>query len=286
MMRSRLEKKVLGALETMSRDEASKYQGWWKDFGRVFKEGLYRGEDESRERILKLSLFESTHSSEGLTHLSDYVERMKSGQEKIYYATGESRAVVESSPHMEAYREKGYEVLIFTDTVDEVWSGTFPPKFGDFEFESILKGAGELGTEEERKKASETLEEKKKEYSSLLERIQKELEDDVKEVRLSNRLTSSVACLVGDDQDMTPQMEQMMKAMGRDMGKQKRILELNPDHSILNTLQTIFEANPEDERIGDYAELIHGQSVLSEGGKLSDPARFSRLITALMEKAL
>jgi molecular chaperone HtpG len=150
----------------------------------------------------------------------------------------------------------------------------------------VAKGAADLGTEDERKKEDEALEEKKKEYGSLLEVVQKKLGDEVKEVRLSRRLTESPACLVGDERDMTPQMEQMLRAMGRDPGKQKRILELNPDHPVLQMLQKLFDADPNDARIGDYAELVHGQAVLAEGGKLENPARFSRLLSELMTKAM
>ena len=286
LMRKQLEKKVLGELEKMKRDDSEKFGTFWKSFGKVLKEGIMgeMGASENAEKILSLCLFDSTHSQEEPASLADYVSRMKPGQEKIYFVTGDSRTLLESSPQLEAYKAKGYEVLLLTDPVDEIWTGAFPPKYMDHEFESVAKGAADLGTEDERKKEEEALEEKKREYGSLLEAVQKKLGDEVKEVRLSRRLTESPACLVGDEQDMTPQMEQMLRAMGRDPGKQKRILELNPDHPVLKMLQKLFDADPGDSRIGDYAELVHGQAVLAEGGKLENPARFSRLLTELMTK--
>ncbi|MEZ4649759.1 MAG: molecular chaperone HtpG [Candidatus Eisenbacteria bacterium] len=287
-MRKQLEKKVLSELDKMKREDGDKFGTFWKEFGKVLKEGIMdtMSPSENAEKILSLCLFESTNAGTESTSLSDYVSRMKPGQDKIYYVTGENRSLLESSPQLEAYKAKGYEVLLLTDPVDEIWTGAFPPKYQEHEFESVAKGAGELGTEDERKKEEEALEEKKKTFASLLEAVEKHLDDDVKDVRLSKRLTESPACLVGDESDMTPQMEQMLKAMGRDPGKQKRILELNPDHPVMKTLQSIFEKDANDPRIADYAQLVYGQAVLAEGGKLENPAKFTKLLTDLLTKAL
>lgn len=286
LMRKQLEKKVLSEIERLKRDDKEKFQTFWKHFGAVLKEGIFAGfgQSENAEQILSLCLFDST-KDERVT-LSDYVSRMQSGQEKIYYMTGENREVLSHSPHLEAYRKKELEVLFLTDPVDEVWTGSMPPNYQDYEFESVGKGSADLGTDEEKKEAEEKLDKQKDEFGSLLEALQKHLDDDVKEVRLSRRLTESPACLVGDEHDMTPQMEQMLKSMGRDPGKQKRILELNPDHPILGSLKKVFSENADDSQIADYAHLIHGQATLAEGGKLADPARFSRLLTELMTKAM
>ena len=233
---------------------------------------------------MELCLFNSTNSNEEFTTLAEYIERMKEGQDAIYYMTGESRAKIEESPHMESFLEKGYEVLILADPVDEIWcQQVFKHK--DFDFKSISKGAVELGSEEEKKEAEEKRAEKEKEYKSLLECLKGKLEENVKEVRLSNRLTSSAACLVTDGADLTPQLEQMMKQMGQDVPTSKRILELNPNHAILTKLHDLFEANAEDAQLDDYAQLIYGQAVLAEGGDLPNPGKFSKLVADLMVKA-
>src|SRR5690606_5083242 len=266
--------------------EATRYLTFWREFGKVLKEGAYRGDDEQRARILGLCLFASTRDPNTLTSLADYVARMKEGQDKIYYLTGDRRELLEQSPHLESYKAKGYEVLLLTDPVDELWTGVPGLTFQDHAFESVARGNAELGTAEERRRAAEALSEKRAEYASLLEALQERLSDSIKEVRLSNRLTESLACLVAGENDLSPQMEQLLRAMGQDPGKQKRILELNPNHPVLATLQKLFEEDRRDPRIGDYAELIHGQAVLAEGGRLEDPARFSKLFSELLAASL
>ncbi len=282
-MRKGIVSKVLGFLRTQYKKDKDEFIALWNEFGRVLKEGIFQ-DRENQEAILDLCLFNSTHSKEEFTNLAEYIERMKEGQEAIYYMTGESRAKIEESPHLESFLDKGYEVLILSDPVDEIWcQQIFNHK--EVEFKSVSKGAVELGTEEEKKEAEEQRKEKEKEYKSLLECLQGKLDEHVKEVRLSSRLTSSAACLVTDGADLTPQLEQMMKQMGQDVPTSKRILELNPSHAILNKLHDIFEANAEDPQLDDYAQLIHGQAVLAEGGDLPNPGTFSKLIADLMVKA-
>ena len=266
--------------------EAARYLTFWREFGKVLKEGAYRSEDEQRERILGLCLFASTRDPHAPTSLADYVARMKEGQDKIYYLTGDRRELLDQSPHLESYKAKGYEVLLLTDPVDELWTGAPGLTFQDHTFESVARGNAELGTAEERRRAAEALSEKRVEYASLLEALQERLSDSIKEVRLSNRLTESLACLVAGETDLSPQMEQLLRAMGQDPGKQKRILELNPNHPVLVTLQRLFEEDRRNPRIGDYAELIHGQALLAEGGRLEDPARFSELFSKLLAESL
>ncbi len=282
-MRKGIVSKVLGFLKTQFKKDKDEFIAFWNEFGRVFKEGLFQ-DQENQEALLELCLFNSTNSNEEFTTLAEYIERMKEGQDAIYYMTGESRAKIEESPHMESFLEKGYEVLILADPVDEIWcQQVFKHK--DFDFKSISKGAVELGSEEEKKEAEEKRAEKEKEYKSLLECLKGKLEENVKEVRLSNRLTSSAACLVTDGADLTPQLEQMMKQMGQDVPTSKRILELNPNHAILTKLHDLFEANAEDAQLDDYAQLIYGQAVLAEGGDLPNPGKFSKLVADLMVKA-
>ena len=275
--------KVLDSFKQMFETEREDYLKLWHEFGRVIKEGAFQ-DPENRQAILDLTLCESTHSEDELTSLKRYVERMKPDQDAIYFMTGESRAAAEHSPHIEAFLDKGYEVLLLTDPVDEVWTQSV------FEYEgkrlqSIGKGAVELGTEEEKKKAEEERKEKEKEYTSLFETLKSRLDDHIKEVRLSSRLTTSIACLVSEEQDMSPQLEQMMKAMQQDIPVVKRILELNASHPVLAKIQEVFDADATDTRLDDYAHLLYGQAVLAEGGQLPDPAAFSRLVADLMARA-
>lgn len=283
-IRKRLVKKVLNTLEEMTQNSLEKYYLFWNEFGRALKEGIYE-DQENRETLLNLSLFASTNAENELTTLKDYVSRMKPGQDKIYFMTGEDRKTIENSPHLEAFRDKGYEVLLFTDAVDEVWTQS-AYKYGEFEFQSVGKGTVELGTEEEKQQAEKELEQKEQEYHSMLEAMQAKLGDFIKEVRLSNRLTSSPSCLVGNASDMSPQMEQMLKAMNQPVPVTKRILELNPNHALTQKLQSVFSANQSDPALNDYAYLLYGQALLAEGSALPDPAKFSKLMTDLLVKAI
>jgi molecular chaperone HtpG len=276
--------KVLATLKDKLEKNKDEYIGFWNDFGLVLKEGLFQDRD-NQEQLLELGLFWSTNDDDEYTSLQGYVDRMKPDQEEIYFMTGEDRKTVESSPHLEAFKDQGYEVLILTDPVDEVWTQT-PPQFQGKTLKSIGKGAVELGSEEDKKKAEESRKEKEAEYATLLEQIKGKLDDHIKEVRISNRLTSSAACLVSDAADLSPQLEQMMKAAGQDVPTTKRILEVNPDHAILQGLQSLFDANKDDPAIDDYAQLLYGQALIAEGGQISDPGTFSKLLAELMVKSL
>ena len=285
-MRKWLTKKVLDHLGDLRENDEERYLTFWGEFGRVLKEGV-SADFENRDKLLPLLYFQSSHDDEKLTTLDAYIERMPEDQEAIYYLTGESRQAVESSPHLEAFRDKGYEVLYLVDPVDEiVVQSTF--EYQDKPLKSVGKGAVELGSEEEKKKTAEELEEKKKTYGDLLEKIQATLDEHVKEVRLSTRLTQSPACLVSGDFDMSPQMERLLRQTegGAGMPSQKRILELNPNHELLEKLQARFGENAEDPVLDDYAQLLYGHSLLAEGSDLPDPATFNRLVAQLMAKGL
>ena len=283
-MRNGIVNKVLDALKQMRNKSQEKYFTFWNEFGPVLKEGFFH-DVENRDTLLNLMLCASTNDESQLTSLPQYLDRMKPEQEAIYYLTGESRQAIENSPHLEAFKDKGYEVLILTDHVDEVWLQSVP-EFEGKPFQSAAKGDVELGSEEEKKKEEESRKEKQEEHNSLLEKIQKELDEHVKEVRLSSRLTSSAVCLVGDQGDMTPQMEKLMQSMGQEMPTQKRILELNPSHPILERLQGIYDGDQDAKELGDYAQLLYGQALLSEGGQLPDPGAFSKLVAEVMVQAL
>ena len=286
-MRKWLTRKVLDHLKTMETADREKYLKLWGEFGRVLKEGV--GFDfENRDRLVPLLFFQSSADPEKLTSLAEYVERMKSDQEEIYYLSGESRAAVEGSPHLEAFKEKGYEVLYLVDPVDE-FAVQGIPEFEEKKLKSVGKGTVELGSEEEKKQAEEELKEKKETYKDLLEYLQKTLDEHVKEVRLSNRLTKSPVCLVAGEHDMSPQMERLLRqteGLGAMGGPQKRIMELNPKHEVLEKLQQKFGADQKDPVLEDYAHLLLGYAFLAEGSDLPDPGRFNKLVGELMVKGL
>jgi len=284
LMRRRLVKKVLSTVKDMMAGNADRYQTFWKEFGRAVKEGLIN-DVENRDSILEIASFESTHDPEQPTTLRQYMERMKDGQQHIYYMTGESRAGIESSPHMEAFHAKGFEVLLLTDPVDEVWV----EPVGEFDgkrFQSIAKGQVDLDTEEEKKAAEAERDQQQKDFAALLAWMTTTLQADVKEVRLSSRLTSSAACLVGDAYDVSPTLEKMYRAMGQDMPHTKRILELNPTHPLVSGLQKAHEERKDDAGLAETAELLYGMALLAEGGELSDPSRFIRLLADRLARTL
>ncbi|MBY8874214.1 molecular chaperone HtpG [Micromonospora sp. PLK6-60] len=280
VVRRRLVKKVLSTVKEMRERDADRYLTFWKEFGAVVKEGLVDDPD-NQSAILDVVSVASSHDPEQLTTLAGYVERMKDGQGEIYYATGESRAMLENSPHMEAFRAKGYEVLLLTDPVDEVWVERVGQVDGR-QLRSIAKGQVDLDTDEEK----ERQEADRKQYADLLSWMGSTLQDSVKEVRLSTRLTSSPACVVGDAHDMTPTLEKMYRAMGHEVPQVKRILELNPGHPLVSGLREAYDADGDRARLTETAELLHGLALLAEGGELADPSRFTRLLADRLARTL
>jgi molecular chaperone HtpG len=275
MMRKHLVKKVLSTLDDLKTQDMAQYTGFWAEFGKVLKEGLY--EDRSnQDTLLNLCLFQTTHTPNELATLDAYVSRMKAEQKAIYYLTGNDRAHVEQSPQLEAFRQQGLEVLILTDPIDELWLQSMP-KFKDYPLTNVAQGQADLPEGDK-----EALTQKQTEYKDLLDKLKGRLADQVKDVRFTNRLTDSPACLVGDSHDMTPQMVQIMKSMGQAVPESKRILELNPDHPVLGKLNQLFSDNREHPLIADYAELLFGQATLAEGNIPPQPARFSQLVAKLM----
>ena len=284
MMRRHLVKKVLSMVKDMMTDNLDSYKTFWKEFGRVVKEGLLN-DFENRDTILDIASFASTYHAEQLTTLRQYLERMKEGQQHLYYMTGESQSIIENSPHMEAFRAKGFEVLLLTDPVDEMWIESVR-EFDSTRFQSIAKGQVDLDTEEEKEAAELERDEQEKDFSALLTWMTTKLQEDVKEVRLSSRLTASPACIVGDAHDVTPTLEKMYRAMGQDMPHIKRILELNPTHPLVSGLQRAYGEREEDAVLVETAELLYGMALLAEGGELSDPSRFIRLLADRLARTL
>jgi molecular chaperone HtpG len=283
-IRKSLTRKVIDTLKQMRKERPENFKVFWKEFGKVIKEGLFRDTDRQND-LLEFCSFATTSNPSEETTLSEYIERMKDGQESIYYINGRTRESVEQSPHLESFRAKGYEVLLLTDPVDELWVQSIS-NYKETPLKSVSKGLADAGTVDERKEAEEKLKEKSEACKSLFESMQKTLDEYVKEVRLSTRLTTSPACLVSDERDMTVQMEQMLRATGQDVPKVKRILEINPEHEILGKLQGIFEKDSADSRLADTAELLHGQALLAEGLQPPDPNAFSRKMADLITKTL
>jgi molecular chaperone HtpG len=284
-IRSFVVRKVLDCLKGMLQSDRERYTTFWKEFGAVLKQGLIaREEPERKDALLRLLLAPSSKSGDGLTTLEECVGRMPPGQEAIYYLTGPALDAVAQSPHLEAFREKGYEVLYLIDPVDELWTTT-GLEFQGHKFQSVGKGEvdlaskGEPGTEG---KAAEA----EGDYRALLAGLRELLSDDVKEVRLSARLVASAACLVSEEQDFSPQMDELMRRMGHAVERKKRILELNPKHAVVAKLRSRFEQDARAPELKDYARLLYGQALLAEGSPLPDGAGYGRLIADLMTRAL
>ncbi|MGA5146357.1 molecular chaperone HtpG [Streptomyces griseoincarnatus] len=283
MMQRRLTKKVLSSVKSMMTTDAEKYATFWREFGAVLKEGLVTDPD-NRDALLAVASFASTHEDGEAVTLKRYVERMPQGQDDIYYITGESRETIDNSPHMEAFRERGIEVLLLTDPVDEVWADAV----GEFEgkrLRSVAKGEIDLDAREDDRSEDEQKQQAEA-YAGLLGWMRERLDDDVKEVRLSTRLTRSPACLVADADDLTPALENMYRAMGQEVPHSRRILELNPDHALVKGLNEAYTEREDRSELADTAELLYTLAVVAEGGRPKDPARFVRLTADRLERTL
>lgn len=278
-----LTKKVLDALESSFEKDAENYLRFWKEFGRAFKESV--GSDyDNKDKIVPLLLFESSADAEKLTSLRDYISRMKEGQQEIFYLTGESRGVVENSPHLEAFREKGYEVLYLVDPVDELLTQTLT-EFEGKKLKSVRKGTVKLGGDEESEGVQKELKRMEEEAAELLQLLQQSLDQHVKEVRLTNRLTTSPACLVGSELDYSPQMERLLQMGKGTRPRQRRILELNPAHEIFARMQERFRSNKDDPSLVASAVLLMGSAFLAEGSEIPDPVQFNQSLAELMTQA-
>jgi molecular chaperone HtpG len=273
--------KILGVLAETKEKTADDYLKFYKEFGPVLKEGIHF-DRANMDKIRELVLYESTRTDPGqFVSLKEYVERMPEGQKEIYYVTGTSRSTVENSPHLEICRKKDYEVLFLTDPIDE-WVVQNLTEYDGKKLKSVLKGELEIETEEEKKQLEDKKKDAEKQYGSLLGFIKEKLDDRVKEVRLSSRLTDSACCLVADEYDMNANMERILKAMNQDIPASKRILELNPDHAITRIMQKLFDRDKGNSKLEDYCELLYDQALLTEGSPVKDPLRFTRLISELM----
>ncbi len=238
----------------------------------------------NKEKIQELMLFESDQESEKLISLKEYVEAMPEGQEDIYFISGESRAAVANSPHLEAFRKKGYNVLFMVDPIDE-WVIQSLNKYDDKTLQSVTKGDIELGTEAEKEEAKKELKSASEKHATLIGLVQKVLEDDVSEVKLSKRLTDSPCCLVADAKGMDANMERIMKAMGQEVPKTKRILELNPSNPVVDMLTELCAKDIKNPKIEEYANLLFDLAIISEGGSPRNPLELAKNISLLMVAA-
>ncbi len=277
-IRSGCTKRVLGLLEELADNQAEKYTTFWNQFGQLLKEGV--GEDHANQaRIAKLLRFATTNtdSPEQNVSLTEYVSRMKPGQDKIYYVTAETFQAAKNSPHLEIFRKKGIEVLLLADRVDE-WLVSHLRDFDGKALQSVAKGGLDLGDLEDagEKQARAEAETSAKD---LVERLQKALGDKLKAVRVTHRLTDSPACLVADEHDPGANLQRMLKMMGQNAPDIKPILEINPQHPMLKKMELLPN---EGGHFDDYASVLFDEALLAEGGQIDDPAGFVRKINKLM----
>ncbi|MAP89838.1 MAG: molecular chaperone HtpG [Thiotrichales bacterium] len=264
-------KRILSLLDKMSKNKPEDYSVFWKEFGMVIKEGVVE-DFANKDKISNLLRFASTSNDtqEQTVSLKDYVGRMNKDQKNIYYVTADNYAAAKGSPHLEIFKEKNIEVLLLSDRVDE-W---LVANFGEFEemsLKSIAKGDLEdLDSKEDKKKKEKTV----KDYEKVITKVQKILENQVKEVKVSSRLSESPSCLVADENEMGGNMERIMKSLGQDVPDTKPILEINPEHPLVKKLKTKVDK--------DLVKVLFDQAVLSEGGQIKEPAEFVKRMNKLM----
>jgi len=276
-MRTALTKRALDSLEKLAKKDAATYQSFWEEFGQVLKEGP--AEDfANKEKISKLLRFTSTTSDSEVQNqsLTDYISRMKEGQDKIYFVAAENYHTAKNSPHLEVFRKKDIEVLVLTDRIDE-WLMNQLVEFDGKQFQDVTKGSLDLGDldDEEAKEEQEKVE---KEFKSLLDKIKEVLEDRVEEVRITHRLTDSPACLVVNDDEMGMQMRRILESAGQEVPETKRIFEINPEHPLVNKLND----EQDMDRFKDLSLVIFEQAMLAEGSSLDEPASYVQRLNKLL----
>jgi molecular chaperone HtpG len=279
-IKKQVTKRALDLLDEIATGRAEDYEKLWDSFGRILKEGLVV-DAEWKERLAKLTRWQSTHGP-GLTSLDDYVGRMKEGQEAIYYVTGESRAVLERSPYLEALRARGYEVLLMTDAVD-TWAAEGLTTYGDKKLESAMRA--DLALPESEEEATKT-EEAKKDLEALLGIAKATLDGQVREVRVSSRLRESPSCLVLAPGAMPAHLEKVLRQSGKEVPRGKRDLELNPSHAVVARLGKLAARDADNPDLKEWLLLLYEQSLIAEGSPLEDPGAFAKRVTSLLERAV
>ena len=276
-MRTALTKRALDSLEKLAKKDAATYQSFWEEFGQVLKEGP--AEDfANKGKISKLLRFTSTTSDSEVQNqsLTDYISRMKEGQDKIYFVAAENYHTAKNSPHLEVFRKKDIEVLVLTDRIDE-WLMNQLVEFDGKQFQDVTKGSLDLG-ELDDEEAKEEQEKVEKEFKSLLDKIKEVLEDRVEEVRITHRLTDSPACLVVNDDEMGMQMRRILESAGQEVPETKRIFEINPEHPLVNKLND----EQDMDRFKDLSLVIFEQAMLAEGSSLDEPASYVQRLNKLL----
>ncbi len=282
-IKKNLVKKVLERLASMLDKERENYLKFWEAFGQVIKEGLHN-DFENRKAIADLLLYSSTNGDE-LTTLKDYLDRMPLEQKDIYYITGEDRKTLEASPHLEMFKDKGFEVLLMVDPVDE-WVIQGLSEYKGKNLKSVAKGDVDLQSDEEKKENEEKIKQVSEEFAELLNFIKTTLDGKVAEVRISQRLTGSPVCLVAGEHDMSASMERILKAANQPVPPSQRVLEINPDHELLTRMRELHKNQNESDDLKEFAELLYDQALLTEGSKVISPELFCSRLTKLMLKAV
>lgn len=272
-------KKVLGMLEKMAKNEAEEFKGFWETFGQVLKEGVIE-DFANKDKVAALLRFSSTETGteEQNVSLADYIDRMKDGQDKIYYIVAESHAAAKNSPHLELLKSKGLEVLLLSDRVDE-WLVSHLTEFDGKQMVSVSRGDLDLG-ETDTKEEKEAHEKAQGDFKDVVEKMKEVLGSEVKDVRMSSRLTDSPSCLIVDDQDMTAQMQQILQAAGQNVPVSQPILELNPDHALVSQLKDKIET----EEFSEWSHVLFGQAALTGGAAISDMTEFVKRVNKLLTK--
>ncbi|MGA1826549.1 MAG: molecular chaperone HtpG, partial [bacterium] len=271
-IRKNLQKKIFDLLSEMDKE---KYEQFFNEFGEIFKLGVHT-DYENKEVLSHLLRYRTSKSGDKLLSLKEYVATMKPDQKEIYYITGDNLAALQNSPHLEQLKEKDFEILLMTDPVDE-WVVQSLTEYEGKKLKSAEKGDLDLNKIDDKKKS---------EYTSLFDYIKSNLESKIKEVKPSSRLKDSLACLSGDIHDMSGYMEKILKATGQKPPETKRVLELNMDHPVMPKIKSIFEKNKDEPILKDYSNLLLDMAIISEGGKVDNPAKFSKMIGDLMSDAL
>lgn len=274
-------RKIFAALRKMQETDLPRYEKFWSAFGPTLKEGLVQ-DTENQETLLDLCLFRTT-AQEGWTTLREVLGRMKPDQKGIYWLSGGSFEALRASPLIEGLQAKGIEVLLMSDPIDEI-AMSYCSKYKDKDFINVAASDVDLLTEEEKKDQESRIADLEKEYAPLLSAFSKALENKTNSVRLSFRMQDSPVCLVPEGGARSFQMEQVFRAMGRDLPETKRVMELNPEHDVVKTLLRL--ARNDDPQLGEYADVLYDQALIAEGGQIQDVAGFSRRLTALLSRAL
>ena len=284
LIKKGLTSKILSTLKNIFEKDRDRYTIFWQEFGVAIKEGLV-SDYENKEKLMNLLLYPSSFSEKKLTSLKEYRERMPDGQKSIYYVAGDSREIVENSPHIEVFKEKGYEILFLLDPIDEMVVNSVG-EFDGKKIVSVENRSEELINEKDKEQNEKNLKKEEEEMSDLLKHLQSKLDSHVKEVKVTDRLVSAPACVVGDSAGLSPHLEKLLKKSGQEVPSAKKILELNPKHPIVTKMHTRFKNDNNDPLIEEYGELLYGYGILTEGGELTNIGKFSKLISQVMEKAI